>query len=1298
MTKGQGFTAIGTLLLTGVVFHSSLNSTKSPNSDVSDKAVASAEKPTDDEGPWVASCRYWAAVRTASSTGTKSTPQLTIKLNETKSAFNAAISGSVDNKKTDCASGADAWGIPATKPKAEPKRHSKPGLAVAPKPDAVPDIHAIIVAVPDPVHSHLALEFDRSIDALLQAAADYNYLGSTYWLPWHSPSNPVPAQPTEADQTAERKRQEQPGLLVLKYSPSIPEGETKSRMVTASYYQVVYLFLVGESPALGMNGTQLQNALAYEEYLRKNRDATLSMEFPEPGTDSDLAFIGPRSSGSAISLRQALLSAPFAKLPSRIIGAGITSTDVSQLELNAPSSPQISYTSFGEDTKYEEDQFLQALRDSGTDNEPTAILVEDNTLFGSVNAAESKEAGEQKAPSTKPPDPTNPTTPSPLYIRFPREISLLRNAQGAQSPSSFSSLAPGPYLNLSLKDPGNDDTVPKFSTTQTPLSQEAQLMAIERQLQKEHIRHILITASNVLDEIFLARELHRACPNASIVFYNGGDLLIERDVDNLPYIGSITISPHSLITFDHPSVYSRRFFSDSQAASVYNAASYIFWWGSNEWKKNHLPRLADAYTSAANSLQFPLLVTAVGNDGYYPLGILSPCASHSSAILPQISLPDTKNFHSAPCVSPAANTELPPDPYLPSQEPSLFWYLLCSFIVTLSLIHAIALYSASYWSPFTRDLAIQQNDEPRRRAVYVHIGTSMLVCMSLAVTIPWLTFGQGPRHYPPAFWTACVTLASAAVTIAVTIYKTASYHSVPKHAKAGDQIHLYPWFNFMSAATVVLVLVFMLHLCWQPASWGTSYVGLFFSYRCLYPISGVSPLIPLLLLFFAWYLWATFQTARLRFSAMNRPRLPRPVGVGLDRRLFVSDQALEACDPPLSCCLFQNIDCLLITRELVVRFTRWRPGTVNWLLTVIYSIAFFICAVVLHIESLDRFLLHPGHLLTAYEWLIAIFFYPLIMIALAGWLRTLLIWASLKGGLLDPLERSPLRLAFSRLCEVNWVTMLGQSGLNVRWRDMALSSESLLQLMNCAEIKEAAGNGYASLKQAYDKQTGRTEMLLKCIEGDATISEPPECIAVDPDLPHDRSRRELCFIHAIEQGYATFTEELLEHILIPYWTANRIGFVHAEPESSGPRHIADAPEDPLHIRLAEEFVAIRYVALIRAVLVNIRYLMLFVSSAFVLAIVSWNSYPFQPHQILDWIFTLLLLCLSIGFIWVFAQMHRNTILSRITATTPNELGMDFYIRLITFGGIPVLTWLAYQFPEIGGNLFRILQPSLQVAK
>jgi hypothetical protein len=399
--------------------------------------------------------------------------------------------------------------------------------------------------------------------------------------------------------------------------------------------------------------------------------------------------------------------------------------------------------------------------------------------------------------------------------------------------------------------------------------------------------------------------------------------------------------------------------------------------------------------------------------------------------------------------------------------------------------------------------------------------------------------------------------------------------------------------------------------------------------------------------------------------------------------------------------------CLLITREILHRFTRWSHKKLNVIFFLIYLCLFALCVFCGRIQSLERFLMNPGHRPTAYEFLIAALFFPLIMVVLTGWLRMIFIWGSLSRGLLEPLERMPIRVAFTRLREVGWITMLSQSSLHIRWRDMGRSNESVRQLMNNEDLRKAIDDDakWAVLEETYADLTLRIRELREHIRLQhrsknvrlVSMEQPGD----DFDLPLERYRRDLSFIYGIEKRYATFCELILSYVLIPYWNEQRYGFVEDDTDDPGgehPKPDADAPKDPLYIRLAEELLVFRYVALIRSVLVNIRYLMLFVSSAFVLAIIAWNSYPFQPHQLIDWCFTLLLVFLGTGFVWLLAQMHRNAILSRITDTKPNELGVDFYLRIVTFGAVPVLTWFAYQFPEIGGSLFRMLQPSLQVIK
>lgn len=1271
MNKAQGAT-VGAILLAGAMFRSTSAPTPRPTGISLRPSIMSAAtmRPRTGEGPWLASCKYWAIARWNKTSVREASTELQ---DSTTQDSHGGVSA--EKSKTDCEREGDDWGIPVSD-----SGHQ-------------PEIHAIIATVPDPIHSHFALEFDRTIDALMQAAADSRYLGSQYWLPWKghlAAATAVEPSGISGQNEEDPSREQQPGLIIFKYGP---RGNEKDA-AWSGYHRVIYLFLVSETPALGINGAQLRNALQYEAQLQKRHRAQFSM-----GGEHRLAIIGPLSSGSAASLKEGIEegieAAGFAPAISEVMVAGGTSTGIASVELNSSlgKANKLTYVSFAENSGFELTQFFLSLYRS-YDAARLAILVEDGTIFGDASL--------------------RIVRGSPV-IRFPREISLLRNAQTDQTGNPPGTAVPSPYLNFSLKDPDADDTVPHFSTGQTPLSQEAQLMAIARQLERNRTQFILIAGSNILDELFLAQFLHRACPDARLVFYNGGDLLAERAVDNLPFIGSVVVTPYNLVELDN-----QRAFSDSHAERVYNAASYIFWVGSREWKQKEPPTLAGYQPNTDGSVQTPLWATTVGNDGYYPLGILNPCASDSPSILPNIVNGATKQ-----CV--ASDTQFEPwlMPGSRNAAPSLFWFVLCTLITCLCIGHAAIMRSAEYWSPFTRDLAIDQNDQPRRRCVYINIGASMLFSIAFVLAFPLLAIAFPLHSIDRLYQCDAGSLAVSSVTLLagfgalfVTFNKTIRYAiGVPGlHPESPTKLYLY--FNLVALVTSIAVPVLWMWICLRRVVEGTaSYVGLFFSYRCLHPGSGVSPLIPIFLLLFSWYLWSIFQTARLRFSTMSRPRLPDAVPSKSPYPLYVTDSDLARCESPIHSCLFENVTCLLITREIIRRFTRWAPGKLNRMLFAIYLILFALCIFCGRIQSLEHFLLHPPRLIpTAYEFLIAALFFPLIMIAFTGWLRMIFIWGALSRGLLEPLERVPLRFAFTRIKEVGWVTMLSQSSLHIRWRDMARSSESVRQLMNNPALARAVTNeeNWNQLTDTYHdlmaqimelrKRIGARFDQSKTLQSQSELHQNQEFPPNDDDLPDPSHRTDLCFIYAIEKRYAAFCMHLLSFLLIPYWNEQRIGFVEEHGESTNgegakSEPAPDAPpEEPLYIRLAEELLAIRYVALIRSVLVNIRFLMIFVSAAFVLTIVAWNSYPFQPHQLIDWCFTLLLVFLGGGFVWVFAQMHRNAILSRITDTKANELGLDFFIRIATFGAVPVLTWFAYQFPGIGSGLFKIIQPGLQVMK
>jgi hypothetical protein len=68
------------------------------------------------------------------------------------------------------------------------------------------------------------------------------------------------------------------------------------------------------------------------------------------------------------------------------------------------------------------------------------------------------------------------------------------------------------------------------------------------------------------------------------------------------------------------------------------------------------------------------------------------------------------------------------------------------------------------------------------------------------------------------------------------------------------------------------------------------------------------------------------------------------------------------------------------------------------------------------------------------------------------------------------------------------------------------------------------------------------------------------------------------------------------------------------------------------------------------------------------------------------------LCTTITF--VYSQMRRDPTLSNLTGTTPNELGSDFWFKLIGFGVGPELGLVASVFQEFTGFLFSWVQPGL----
>jgi hypothetical protein len=62
---------------------------------------------------------------------------------------------------------------------------------------------------------------------------------------------------------------------------------------------------------------------------------------------------------------------------------------------------------------------------------------------------------------------------------------------------------------------------------------------------------------------------------------------------------------------------------------------------------------------------------------------------------------------------------------------------------------------------------------------------------------------------------------------------------------------------------------------------------------------------------------------------------------------------------------------------------------------------------------------------------------------------------------------------------------------------------------------------------------------------------------------------------------------------------------------------------------------------------------------------------------------------------VYAQIHRDAVLSAITKSDPGELGVDFWMRMISFTALPLFSLVASQFPSLNRTFYSWFQPAIQ---
>ena len=1283
------------------------------------------------------------------------------------------------------------------------------------------NVRYIIATLPDPVHTHFSLLFDRLTEALQQAAQEQGYNYDDSWLPWNEES---PSGDQKAD-TLQRRQNQQPGVLVFRSAvppasawPPCPDDPQKL-CVPAPYSQGLIVFVVGENPTGGIHLGQFQNAIQWVQALSPQ------------GRWENARILGPYFSGSFPSLAQALLINGLIKgnepplKPSRTaqghVGQPVQGTKVTNSvpaasagmknEANAGQEPGSltvfsgsasskagidwftkflenssgRFYSFQENDDLMIDRYCQYLTNLGYDTGKLAIISENETAYGvfpPTLAAKDQNAPQQRsnvASAQWLPHCDNPIeqesgagkSPAalhgPLYLYYPRDIAALRSAYQQQPSGGSSSSGTGMGLPIDLGESSGRqrDTIRNFGGKQTPLSQEATLFGITNLFKAHDIQFIILRSSNSLDQVFLTQFLSRAYPQARVTL-TSADLLFRRSSETSGFRGTQTLTTYPLLTWQQDWTYwhwpesrhSHRAFPEDFAEGLYLATRFLID-GTKAPDQNGLLSLQNSSVVVQDfappfwllprripehtGTRPPTWVSVIGNEQLSPVAVLDESTlagqkgtKDSDRILcGQGQAPESTTL---PCIATGAQyhaADLPrPLPMFVCGAIILVWCCWHFFSCVLgSHDSSIRLPWLSFSIPSSHSLAYFAPVPRPQHNLLIFIGCTVMGLMAILIAAMTgvLTFPlHPPLEHPNRAIAYCAVLFVLSWAALIGNYRTllpAEWKKQPspvgedaqptfvdtrqeekgtgdasRSAAVPERLDLHRMLvggMLFLGGGVLLVSIFH-HCLVEPLGRANS---VFAIWRSLNLFTGVSPLVPLLLLNAGLYGWFWYSLSGLALFNADRFKLP-PRMLLDDKPMLVREEAgrrIERAAIPLN--LHYGL-CFLsfLVPYVVLWWLSGQAGEIQSLGPIQYGRLYFVWLGLLIVLMLTE------------AWLM---------------LRT---WGRLRH-LLIALDHLPLRNTMLALKVLSWGTVWKMSGNVIEQRHLLIArqKESLQHLQHeTARFPEkplqpaarrsddeaekaSSGTDVAPVGQQLkvcDESLTKSDDWFALHYPRKTKDQPPESrteAAKSKSTPRPKAKShldlhpgDLAPLRKFQNELATTAGVVFVGILKPGWEIlGRSPVVNLSGSADGASH--DKPvTEPLErlVRAGEELFCLLYIGFIQNILGRIRTMSFSIMILFIAATLSLACYPFDPRPLLGGTFLALFVVIAAIMIIVFAQAHRDPTLNYITNTDPGKLGQDFWIKLIAFGIGPLIGLLTALFPEVSSFLTSWLQPGVQAIK
>jgi hypothetical protein len=1200
----------------------------------------------------------------------------------------------------------------------------------------------VIALLPDPVHTHLPVLFDQFAVAIQEGAQDEKYDFDGSWLPWDEQDTPYALFFDEKAAGKERELKEtQPGIILFRKSVDCGhedsnEQEDRDKQegckedwqkggLPKPYREGLVVFVVGEEATHGIHTDQFRNALAWIDVLQPKID-------PQ---GRRVAILGPTFSGSLPSLTQVLSDStvkrqlnlpvqPQTEVKQAIPGkmpdggrlavySGSVSSNDSAHGFQDPIKGEVVFHSFVQN----DDQilgrfcdFIEKEQKYGFDLRRIATISEDETAYGG--------SGVGHGGSAK--DPANCDNKI-LKLYYPRDISALREAyqtkslfEGGTTPQSSDPQRRS--LPTDLADPSGKvhDSIRSYGGNQTPLTQEAFLMDLVAALREFHVRYISVRSSNPLDQLFLTNFLRRSYPDGRIVIFDS-DLMLIRERGATGLNGSMTLSTYPLFPLEHRwtdqmLAGADRIFGANGAEGTYIAFRLLL----NDRSLNKGPEKASRchvhgegnekiflppvvcggdttpipdyappfWTMPASDwcvekseqlkgelCRYPgpaIWLSVIGVNRFWPVASLAPQGASSKRVPPRAGVtPQAVPSSDGRDTEPGGRPEMP-------LEMKVFLLALIGF----ALFHACCCWFGSYTS------------KPAFRAHFASLGDlrHVLLILGGSCCVVFLAvvagLGCGVFHIPdpgltyPLFALCCMLITAGLAFVAIFgNIRTGRLLSetIPSkfHLLKITAPGLKRWKHQAFAALVFATGLFCVFFV-VPLEWALEKENRVLTYwRAMHLTSGVSPIVPMLSILVALYLSFWFKLHGLALFGPDRPRLPQKKQLALE----IGDQTRHFLR------MFSQQDAAKKIEERVTSLN----SKVVVAGSVFFLLFFFVPCMIARgvpIRSLGS---------ESYSIIFLVGLDVCCGMALVETWRLYAAWEELKR-LLEFLDRLALRRTLAVLHGFSWGSVWKMSGnvLEVRYKVISRQLECMNHTI--ASLQEF-------LKKTSDpvEFTGTVSSLNALAEMRNAGIGFADWYSTNYTIPR---AGDLTSFRNFQKSIAAASGTVLTKLLIPQWRREHGSLLAAplkeEKDEATPNPPPQAKED--HIRNAEEFVCLNYLAFVQNVLGRLRTMAITIVVLLLATTVATSTYPFDPRQALSVVLIVLFVITGGVIVKVYAEMHRDATLSHVTNTMPGELGTEFWFKIIGFGFAPLIGLLTRVFPGMSDFLFSWVQPGISSLK